>query len=436
MSIYNLVSFSGIFVLIFVSWILSVNRKSVNWKVVVWGMGLQILIAIFLFLFPLGTKIFMGINEGVIKILNSATAGGKFVFGRLALAPGEKGPQGETSLGFILAFQVFPTIIFFSSLMSIFYYFNILPLIIKFLSRLFSSVMRISGAESLATASNIFVGIESAFTIRPYLREMTISELCTVLTAGMATVASNVLALYVFTLREQFPSIAGHLISASLLSAPAAIIISKLLVPETHTPRTLGKDVKLCYEKDSSLFEAIINGANAGVKAIVGIVALLIAVLGLVSVIDLFLGIIGARVNAIFNWQFNWTLSNILGYLFYPLCLVLGMPVSDCSLAGKIIGERLVLTEVVSYRHLAEAMRQGAFLSPRSPVIIAYALCGFAHIASMAIFVGGISALVPERTRDIVRVSWRALLGATLACLLTACVAGTFLTQKAIILCR
>lgn len=433
MSIYNLVSLSGILVLITISWFFSTNRKAVNWRVVLWGIFLQMIFAVFLFIIPAGTKLFLAMNNFVIKVLNSATAGAKFVFGRLALAPGEKGPQGETSLGFILAFQAFPTIIFFSSLMSILYYFNILPVIVKFFSRLFSRLMRISGAESLASASNIFVGIESAFTIRPYLRDMTVSELCTVLTAGMATVASNVLALYVFTLKQQFPTIAGHLISASVLSAPAAIVVSKLLLPEIEVPKTLGKDIKPFYERENSLWEAIINGANAGVKVIVGIVALLIAILGLVSLVDLFLGFIGNKLNMLFNWHFNWTLSNILGYLFYPLSLIIGIPGKDCALAGKIIGERFVLTEVVSYQHLNEAITQGLFTSPRSAIIIAYALCGFAHIASLAIFVGGISALVPERTTDIVKVSWRALLAATLACLLTACIAGSFITQKTII---
>jgi CNT family concentrative nucleoside transporter len=423
----------GIIILLSFSWVVSTNRRAINWRTVSWGVILQLLFACFLFLIPAGTKLFLIINDLVIKILNSATAGSKFVFGRLALAPGEKGPQGETSLGFILAFQAFPTIIFFSSLMSILYYLNILPVIIRFFSKVFSSAMKISGAESLAAASNIFVGIESAFTIRPYLRDMTSSELCTVLTAGMATVASNVLALYVFTLRQQFPNIAGHLISASILSAPAAVVISKILYPETEKPVTLGKNVTPYYEKENSLFEAIINGAQAGVKVIVGIVALLIAILGLVSLCDLFLGFIGSKLNLIFDIQFNWSLSNMLGYLFYPFSLILGIPLSDCALAAKIIGERLILTEVASYQHLATAMAQGLFTSPRSGVIIAYALCGFSHIASMAIFVGGISALIPQRINDIIRVSWRALLGATLACLLTACVAGTFLSREVII---
>jgi len=213
----------------------------------------------------------------------------------------------------------------------------------------------------------------------------------------------------------------------------AAVVISKILYPETEKPVTLGRNVTPYYERENSLFEAIMNGAQAGVKVIVGIVALLIAILGLVSLCDLFLGFIGSKINLIFGFNFNWSLSNILGYLFYPFCLILGIPLSDCLLAAKIIGERLILTEVVSYQHLATAMAQGLFTNPRSAVIITYALCGFSHIASMAIFVGGISALIPERRNDIVRVSWRALLGATLACLLTACVAGTFLSRGAIL---
>jgi len=431
MDIYNLVSFAGIFVLVGFAWVLSADKKNMNWRVIIWGIGLQILIALFIFVVPAGSKLFLVVNDIVVSILESASAGAKFVFGRLALAPGQVSETGEESLGFILAFQAFPTIIFFSALIAILYYLGIMPLVIRGFAYVFTKLMKISGAESLVAAGNIFVGIESTLTVKPYLSRMTDSEICTILTAGMATVASNVLALYVFSLKTQFPTIAGHLVSASLLSAPAALVMSKVIFPEKQKPETLGIHVRPFYEKEQSLFEAIINGANSGVKMIVGIVALLIAVLGLVALVDLLLSTVGTR---IFGLENELSLKAFFGYIFYPFTLVLGVPVSDAGIVSKIIGERLIVTEVVAYKDLAAALEQNLLQHERSAVITTYALCGFAHLASMAIFVGGISALAPDRVRNIGGVAFRALLAATLACLLTACVAGTFFTKGSILL--
>jgi CNT family concentrative nucleoside transporter len=434
MNIYNLISFSGIFILMGFIWLFSGDKKNMNWKVIIWGVVLQLLIALFVFVIPAGTKAFLFLNNVVIKILDSASAGAKFLFGRLALAPGQISETQETSLGFILAFQAFPTIIFFSSLISILYFYNIMPLIIRGFAYIFSRFMRVSGAESLVTASNIFVGIESNLTVKPYLSGMTRSELCTILTAGMATVASNVLAIYIFSLRTYFPTIAGHLISASLLSAPAALVMSKIILPEKEKPETLGMHIRPHYEKENSLFEAIINGANTGVKMIVGIVALLIAILGLIALLDLFLSFMGAKINTLFGFHLEWSLRSILGYLFYPFTLIMGVPASDAGIISKIIGERAIVTEVVAYQDLAMVLAKNLLQHPRSAVIATYALCGFAHVASMAIFVGGTAALAPNKTRALAEVALRALLAATLACFMTACVAGTFFTQGSILL--
>ncbi|MBN1803794.1 MAG: hypothetical protein JW837_00960 [Sedimentisphaerales bacterium] len=431
MDIHNLISFAGIFILAGFAWILSADKKNMNWRVIIWGIGLQILIAMFIFVVPAGSKVFLAVNDIVISILDSASAGAKFVFGPLALAPGQINENGEKSLGFILAFQAFPTIIFFSALIAILYYLGIMPLIIRGFAYVFTKLMRISGAESLVASSNIFVGIESTLIVKPYLGRMTNSEICTILTAGMATVASNVLALYVLSLKPQFPTIAGHLVSASLLSAPAALVMSKIIFPEKESPETLGTHVRPFYEKENSIFEAIINSANTGVKMIVGISALLIAILGLVELVDLLLSSVG---NIFFDTDTEWSLKTIFGYIFYPFTLVLGIPLSDAGTASKIIGERLIVTEVAAYKDLAVALEQDLFQHKRSAVIITYALCGFAHLASMAIFVGGISALAPERVRNIGTIAFRALLAATLACLLTACVAGTFFTEGSILL--
>jgi CNT family concentrative nucleoside transporter len=434
MEAYNLISFLGVFVLLGFAWLISADRKNMNWRVISWGVGLMLLFALFIFVVPAGAEAFLFINDLVVKILESAAAGTKFVFGRLALPPGAVNEAGETSLGFILAFQAFPTIVFFSALMAILYFFNIMPLLIRGFAFAFTKLMKISGAESLCAASNIFVGIESAFTIKPHLNEMTRSELCTVLTAGMATVASNVLAFYVYTLHHQFPTIAGHLISASFLSAPAALVMSKIILPEAEVPKTLGEAITPHYEKENNLFEAIINGANSGIKLIVGIIALLLAVLGLVALLDLFLAGIGWRLNSLLGIQIDWTLRGLLGYIFYPVTLVLGVPPADAGIIAKIIGERAIVTEVTAYQDLAVVMGKNLLQHPRSAVIATYALCGFTHVASMSIFIGGIAALAPAKTRTLSQVGFRALIAATLACLLTACIAGTFFSQGSILL--
>ncbi len=426
MELYNLVSFFGMFVLMGIAWLFSTQRKTINWSLIGFGVAFQLLFALFMFTVPGGTTVFLWINDLVVKVLDSASAGTRFLFGRLALPPGTTNEAGESSLGFFLAFQALPTIIFFSALMSILYYWNIMPRIIRGFAYVFTRFMRISGAESLAAASNIFVGIESALTIRPYLQNMTRSELCTILTAGMATVASNVLAIYVFSLQSQFPTIAGHLISASILSAPAALIMSKLVLPETETPETLGEHVQVHYEKEPSLFDAIMNGANTGVKLIVGIAALLIAILGLVALLDLVLGGLGGKINALLGLHIDWTLKGLLGYVGLPFALIMGVPPADALEIGRLIGERVVLTEVVSYQDLAVMLQQGVLQHPRSAVIATYALCGFAHVSSMAIFVGGVAALVPARSHVLGQVALRALFAATLATFMTACVAGTF----------
>lgn len=434
MDIYNLVSFSGIFILLAFAWLFSADKKNMNWKVIIWGVVLQMVIALFVFVVPAGAKFFLFLNDGVIKVLDSASAGARFVFGRLALPPGQVDQAGESSLGFILAFQAFPTIIFFSSLVSILYFLNIMPLIIRAFACLFTRLMRISGAESLVAASNIFVGIESALTVKPHLKDMTRSEFCTVLTVGMATVASNVLGIYIFSLKSYFPTIAGHLISASLLSAPAALVMSKIILPEGEVPLTLGTHLRPHYEKESNLFESVINGANSGVSMVLGIVALLIAMLGLVSLFDLFLSLVGTKINVFFNLNIQWSLKEILGYIFYPFSLIMGVPLSDAGIISGIIGERTILTEVVAYQDLAVVLSKNLLKHSRSAVIAIYALCGFAHLASMAIFVGGVSALASEKTRIIAGVALRALLAATLACLLTAAVAGTFFTKGTVLL--
>jgi CNT family concentrative nucleoside transporter len=431
---YNLVSFAGIFILMGFAWLLSSDRKVVNWRLIIWGLAIQFLFAAFIFWVPVGSKFFLLLNGMLVEVLSVANEGAKFLFGVLAYPPGTTGPNGEQSLGWIFVFQALPTIIFFASLMAILYYIGVMPVLIKIFSKAFTKLMKISGAEALCTSSNIFVGIEAMTTIRPYIEKMTRSELCTILTAGMATIASTVLALYVFILQSEFPLIAGHLISATILSAPAAVIMSKLIMPETGSPETLGIDVDPHYEKESSIIEATINGANAGMKLALGIVALLVAFLGLVALVDLVLVWIGGHINSAAGIGIEWSLASLLGYVFYPFTLVIGVPPSDAFEIAKLIGERSVLTETKSYMDLAVLLSKDVLHDPRSAFLATYALCGFAHVASLAIFVGGTAALAPKRTADLAAVGPRALLAATLACLMTASVAGTFFTGGSILL--
>ncbi len=433
---YNLVSLLGVFSLAGFAWLCSSHRRNINWRVVFWGILIQLCVAFFIFMIPAGSKFFLLVNRMVVTVLDSATAGTKFVFGRLALPPGTVSESGETSLGYFLAFQGLPTVIFFASLVGVLYYLRIMPLVIRGFAFVFTKLMRISGAESLSASSNIFVGVESALVIKPHLKDMTRSELTTILAAGMGTIASTVLALYVFYLQDLMPTIAGHLVSASFLSAPAALVMSKLIVPEKEKPLTLGISVKPHYEREDNLIMAIIHGAWSGLQLLGGIVTLLIAFLGFMALIDLALGGVGGVLNQWFGLNLEWSLASLLGYVFYPFALILGIPPSDAMEIARLLGERPIVTELAAYQDLAVLLKNNVLVHPRSAIIASYALCGFAHVASLAIFVGGVGALAPDRIKDLSRLGFRALLAATLACLMTGAVAGVFYTSGSILLGR
>lgn len=424
------IGLGGIVLFMCCAWIFSVNRRRINWRVIFWGLSFQFIFAAVVFRLPVGYVLFSWINTAVVNFLSFAREGMYFLFGPLAISPGSTGPSGEGSLGFILAFQALPTIVFFSALMALLYYLKIMPLAVRTFAFVFRKLMRISGAESLCAASNIFVGIESALTIRPFLSGMTSSELCTILTAGMGTIASTVLALYVSFLHSDFPNIAGHLVSASLLSAPACIIMSKLVYPETQIPKTLGKIPKIEAVGAKSWIEAIIYGANDGVKLCVGIVALLLALLGLLACANWLLAKCAYGIGFILGSPMELSLEKLLSWIFYPLTRMMGVTDNAALPIARILGERTIVTELVAYQHLAELIRTGVVTNIKSIVIATYALCGFAHIASLAIFVGGISALAPNRAGDLARLGFRALLAASLACLMTGAIAGLFFISQ------
>lgn len=418
---YNFVSLIGLFVLMGVAWGISNNRRRVPARLIFWGLAFQLAFGALVFLTPLGADIFIYLGKAFNKLMEAAGHGAAFCFGPLAAGPGQEG-----SIGFILAFQALPTIVFFSALMGVLYFIGLMPRLIRGFARFFTHRMGLSGAESLCASSNIFVGIESATTILPYLDDMTPSELCTVLTAGLATIASSMLGLYVMVLHEDVPGIAGHLMSASVLSAPAALIMSKLIYPETGSPATAGHCVQLHEERADNVIEAAIRGATAGGRLVLGVIVMLLAFLGLVAVLNMLLGAAGSGIAGLFGWDFRPTLQGVLAYIYYPFTLIIGVPPSDAMPVARLLGIRTIMTEIPAYAQLSKELQAGTFHHARSPVLAAYALCGFAHVASVAIFVGGIAALAPRQTSTLSRVALRALAAATLACLMTAAVAGVF----------
>ena len=426
--IYHLVSFLGFLVFLGIAWLLSTDRRRVAWKTIAWGVALQLAIGLIIFRVPASQRPFLWLNDGVLGLLSAAKAGTAFLFGPLAASPGESG-----SVGFILIFQVLPIAIFFAAFTALLYHLRILQWIVRLFAKIFHRTMAISGAESLCGAANIFVGVESSLVIRPYLDKMTRSELLTVLTTGMATVASSTLGIYVAFLTGVFPQIAGHLLSASVLAIAAAIVVCKLLVPETGTPETaLGVPPEDESTRARNLMSAIIEGSMDGLKLAAGISALLIAILGLVALGDKLLGLGGSW----FGMSEPLSLVRILSWVFRPFAYLLGIQVSDIPIAARLLGERVILTEVFSYNDLAQLISSGQVSDGRTVVILSYALCGFAHVASVAIFVGGTAALAPKRRDDLAALGWRALLAATLATLMTGCIAGIFSNGEGMLLTR
>jgi concentrative nucleoside transporter, CNT family len=473
MSWLNLVSFFGIFALCLIAWVGSENRKQVPWKVILWGIGLQLIMGLVVFQFPLSRQIIELISKNINAILNATEAGSRFLFGDLivpnptaapgpigagrwiarAITPGYVPVAGDRlapeniSLGYILAFRALPLVVFFSSLMSLLYHWRVIQPIINIFGKIFRWTMGLSGAEALSGAANIFVGIESGLIIRPFLEKMTRSELCAVLTACYGSIASTVLAIYAMFLAPTFPTISGHLVSASFMAIPACFVTSKILVPETESPVTLGgiPPELMAAESDSeNAMESIITGAMDGVRLAIAIAALLIAILGLVALVDLFFGNLAGlaqsanpalqRIGQFFQLV---NLKTILGALFVPLVALTGISSSwpEIWQASTLIGSRLVETEIPAYLGLASLAQKG-LISDRALVITSYILCGFAHLPSYGIFVGGFTSLIPSRRKDLTELGWIALWAATLATLMIGCVAGVFYSGNSSILGR
>jgi CNT family concentrative nucleoside transporter len=560
----NVISFLGMFVLILAAWAMSEDRKRFPWRVVAWGLALQMLFGFLVLYWEPGARFFQKLNDVFTALLAFSKEGALFVFNSIGtsdsggpvpslkeyltrLGAESKDPwiqaavKNGTVPGFFFAFQVLTTIIFFSALLSVLYYLGIMQKVVLLFARIMERTMRVSGAESLSNSANIFVGqTEAPLVVRPYIEKMTRSELMAIMVGGFANTAGGVLGAYVMMLSGYFPNIASHLIAASLLSAPAAFIFAKIMVPERETPLTAG-DVRMDVEiEDANIIDAASNGATVGWQLAINVGAMLVAFVALVTMGNLVVSWFGvffrsgaglaqfdllvlaaagallyveikgptrdtplwfalAAIIAVFfgltalemggtarlvvlagiaawlpllllsgrekGWgRWGWgsvlaiglvanvafaiwgplgadsrlSLQVLLGWLHWPIAFVMGVPAQDCLVVGKLLGEKLILTEFLAYLDLssmlgAVARGEATPLDPRSIVIVSYALCGFANVASIGIQIGGISPLAPSRRHDIARLGFKAMVGGALATFMIACVAGVFYSGKSIL---
>ena len=431
----------GLLVLIGIAYVFSKDRSQINWRLVASGVALQLVFALLVLKTTVGQVIFEFFANVFAGALDFTYEGTAFIFGQ------ELGrPEG----GVIFAFHVLPTIIFFASLMGVLYYLGLIQPVVQTMGRGMRRVLRISGAESLATAANVFIGqTEAPLAIRPYINRMTHSELMTLMTGGMATIAGGVLAAYIVMLGGESDAartlFATHLLSASVMSAPAAIVTSKILIPETETPTTTG-EVELNVEGEGeNLLEAAAEGASQGLKLAANVGAMLLAFIALIALVNFGLSWIGNPVvfgqelwdlNAVIasasGGQFEQlSLESIFGYVFAPLAWAMGVESGDLLFFGRLLGEKVAVNEFIAYMSLGEI--QG-MMQPRSVIMATYALCGFANFSSIAIQIGGIGGLAPERRGEIAGMGLRAVLGGALASWMTATVAGVLASESALAL--
>ncbi len=401
----------GLLTMLGLAYVFSTNRRAISKKTVAWGLGLQIAFAIFVLKIDLGRTLFQKAGAAVTRLLGYAFVGSQFVFGDL-------GKQGS-HLGFYFAFQVLPTVIFICALFAVLYYLGVMQVVIKAAAWLMIRLMGVSGAESLNVAASIFMGqTEAPQTIRPFLPDLTYSELMTVMTSGMAHVSGSIMAAYI-----AFGIEPKHLLSAVIMTAPGTLLMAKMLVPETEVPRTAGRVVmseeEVELEKNENLLGAIARGTTDGLHMALNIAAMLISFLALIALLD---GIMGG-IHAHIAW-FPSSLEAILGALFAPIAWVIGVPWHDCRLIGNLLGVRMVLNELVAFSMLGP---QKAVLDPRSFTIATFALCGFANFSSIGIQMGGIGALAPNKRGELAKLGIRAMLAGTMANLMSASIAGMLL---------
>lgn len=460
----RLLGFLGLAILLFVAWLMSTNRKRINWRPVAVGLGLQLSFALFIFYFPLGPQLFQVATGAVTKLLEFTDAGSSFIFESYVTQ------QWEPAL-INFAFSVLPTIIFFSSLMTILYHLGIMQKVVMVFAKVMQKTMNISGAESTSAAANIFVGqTEAPLVIKPFVNNMTRSELMVVMTGGFATVAGGVLAIYVGMMDAVFPDIAGHLIAASIMGAPAALVISKIVYPEVDEPETMGRLEMSDEREDANVLDAASRGAAEGLKLALNVGAMLLAFIALITLVNHLISLPSlwyngftlkglakfyasgglaipegcdpatvadtALVGCVETMQAaagapqSWiapmiSIQDILGLIFWPFAFVMGVPIEDCYTIAQLLGEKMVINELIAYSSLQQLLLDPeVMLSKRSVVIATYALCGFANIGSIGIQLGGIGGIAPDRKKDLAEIAVRAMLGGTLASFMTATIAG------------
>ena len=423
----KLMSVVGIIVILGISYLISTNKKAINWKLVLIGLGALSLFAVIIipnsifnvWLLKLtglkqspGGWFFGLINDFFITIIGFSDQAMTFLLG--------SNPAAERSLFNNVIFRALPLIIFFSALMAVLYHLGIMQKIIRFFSVIIGKLFRTSGAETLAIVSNVFVGmIEALLSIRPFLSKLTRSELFAVVVSGMATIAGSVFAVYVGMLQGSIPGVAGHLLTASIMSAPAAIVIAKIMIPEDQSPITLGKYNVNIPKQTVNVIDAAATGAKDGLKLAFNVGAILLVFVGLIYLI-----------NYLFTMPQPWfgikkplTIQGLAGHLFAPITFILGIPWQDSLKAGILLGEKVILNEWIAYDHLAKYLKAGA-ITQRSGLILSYALCGFANFGSIGIMIGGFSAIAPDKGQELAKLGLKAMLAGLFAGFLTACVAG------------
>ena len=401
----HLIGILGIIVLLAIAFALSNNRKQINMRIIGWGLGLQAIFAIFILKTPIGGPLFGFLDKTIRKLISFSDAGSDFLFKSFV-------PDVGYHVAMVnFAFRALPTIIFFSSLMAVLYHFGIIQMIVKWIAKAMQKTMGTSGSETLSVSANIFVGqTEAPLIVRPFIQQMTKSELMAVMTGGFATVAGGVLAIYVMWLTD-IPGIAGHLLAASVMSAPGALVVAKIIYPETESSETMG-DLKINIEqKSTNAMEALGDGATSGLKLAANVAAMLVAFVSIVAMINYLLGFAGT------------SMESILGFIFKPLAWTMGVPWSEAGTLGTLMGKKIVFTELIAYGDLKELMSTGA-ITDRTAIIASYALCGFANFGSIGIQLGGIGGMAPERKKDLAKLVTKAMVGGALASWLTATIAG------------
>ncbi|MBI5642870.1 MAG: NupC/NupG family nucleoside CNT transporter [Deltaproteobacteria bacterium] len=394
------ISFAGLAVFVLIGLAFCDSRQHINWRLAAWGIGLQFLFAVLILKTSVGLVVFEGARIAMTGLLDFTDIGARFLFGNLI---------SDFSIGAILAFKVLPVIIFVSSLMGVLFYLGIIQIVVRAMARVMEWTMKASGAEALMSAMFVFMGIEATTGVKEYIRKMTRSELFTVMTGFMATIAGSVMAVYV-----SFGASAGHLLAASVMSAPAAIVISKLMIPERETQISGVEARSALKSSDVNIIEAAANGAGDGLKLAATIGAMLLAFISLIGMMNHFLGFA------------HTSFEEISGYIFTPFAFLMGVPWEDCMKVGELLGIKVVFNEFISYQKMQGYITAGT-LSPRSITIATYALCGFANFGSIAILIGGIGSIAPERKKEVARLSLKALVSGVIASFMTAAIAGILL---------